>query len=151
MKTNTTPNAISRLLSLLLVVMALLGLGQTADAQHFNITSNWFVTNGVANLKNDGNNRTLAYNAVSNQVLVAYRGSPSSIAVLDAPTGNVLGNVTGSSTIATYCVGVADDGVIYGVPLANGVNANNLNIYAFTNWLSGIRQCYAQTGSDATS
>ncbi len=136
----------------ILMTMALVGMANLAGAQSYNFNFLWYATNGVANLVNDGNNRGLAYNVLSNQVYIAGRTSSSkAISVLDGTSGNVIATNFPNISIVPYNIGVADDGVIYGIPLANGVGANNLNLYAWTNWTSSQRQCYAQVGGDATS
>ncbi|SPE53156.1 exported hypothetical protein [Verrucomicrobia bacterium] len=147
------PGTTANLAALPVAVLLLLGLALPARAQHFLFTNIWvqYCTNGTGDLKADGNNRNVAYNAVSNQVYVGYRGSPSAVDVFDGAAGSFLGTLPDSSTVATYSVGVGDDGVIYGVPLANGVSGANLNIYSWTNWQSDIYHCYVQSGSDATS
>ncbi|HEV2693836.1 MAG TPA: hypothetical protein VG347_13165, partial [Verrucomicrobiae bacterium] len=122
------------------------------QAQSYTVSALWSVGNGTANLVNDNNNRGLAYNVISNQVYIAGRTSTAkAISVLDGTSGAVIAADFPNISVLPYNIGVADDGVIYGVPLANGVNANNLNIYAWTNWNSLQRQCYAQVGGDATS
>jgi hypothetical protein len=135
-----------------LTVTAVFGLASLASAQSYVPTFLWFATNTVANLVNDNNNRGLAYNAISNQVYIAGRtSSAKAISVLDGAAGTVIAANFPNISVTPYNIGVADDGVIYGVPLANGVGANNLNIYSWTNWNSLQRQCYAQIGGDATS
>lgn len=123
-----------------------------AGAQSYTLTRLWSVTNGTANLVNDGNNRGLAYNGLSNQVYVAGRTSAAkAISVIDAGSGAVIANNFPNISVLPYNVGVADDGVIYGVPLANGVGSANLNIYSWTNWNALQRPAYAQAAGDATS
>jgi hypothetical protein len=137
---------------ILLLVFVLIGTTDRASAQSYSFSSLWTVTNGTANLVNDGNNRGLAYNVISNQVYVAGRTSAAkAISVLDGTSGAVIAADFPNITVVPYTIGCADDGVIYGVPLANGVGANNLNIYSWTNWDSAQRQCFAQAGGDATS
>lgn len=134
------------------MILFLAGMARQAQAQSYTITSLWSAGIGTANLVNDGNNRGLAYNVLSNQVYIAGRTSAAkAISVLDGTSGAVIAADFPNISVVPYNVGVADDGVIYGVPLANGVGANNLNIYSWTNWNSLQRQCYAQVGGDATS
>ena len=141
-----------RLGGLLLAAAGFLSLTSPAGAQSYTLTPLWSAGIGTANLVNDNNNRSIAYNAISNQVYVAGRTSASkAISVFDGTSGAVIAANFPNISITPYNIGVADDGVIYGVPLANGVSAANLNIYAFTNWNSLQRQCYKQSGSDATS
>jgi hypothetical protein len=133
-------------------VLFLMGMARQTQAQSYTVTRLWSVGNGTANLVNDNNNRGLAYNVISNQVYIAGRTSAAkAISVLDGTSGAVIAADFPNISIVPYNVGVADDGVIYGVPLANGVNANNLNIYSWTNWNSLQRQCYAQVSGDAAS
>jgi len=135
-----------------LALFLAMGLAHLGDAQSYTLTLIWSITNGTANLVNDNNNRGLAYNLSSNQVYVAGRTTiAKAISVLDGASGAVIANNFPNISILPYHVGVADDGVIYGVPLANGVGSANLNIYSWTNWTSVQRQCYSQTGGDATS
>ena len=143
--------ALRQQVALPLIALTAFGVAIEAQAQHYNITTNWSIGVGTADLKNDSNTRGLGYNSVSNQVLVAYRGSPGAISVLDGNTGNVIAATLPGITIAPYNVGAGDDGVIYAIPLANGVGGNNLNLYSWTNAASTQRQCYAQVSGDATS
>ncbi|MGA9452249.1 MAG: immunoglobulin domain-containing protein [Verrucomicrobiia bacterium] len=137
---------------ILLATCAFFGLTDLASAQNYLMTNLWYAGIGTANLVNDNNNRGLAYDAVSNLVYIAGRTTSTlAISVLDATSGTVIANNFPNISITPYNVGVADDGVIYGVPLANGVSSANLNIYSWTNWQSLQRQCYVQSGSDATS
>ncbi len=136
----------------LLALGAFLALATFAGAQSYTITPLWYATNGIANIANNSNNRGLAYNVLSNQVYVASRNStPGSISVLDGTSGAVVANNLPGITIAPYNVGVADDGVIYALPLANGVGAAGFKIYAWTNYLATQRVCYTLTSGDATS
>lgn len=154
-KSNTSPwftCLTRRAIPALLAICAFLGLANLATAQSYTTTFLWYQTNGVANLVNDNNNRGIAYNILSNQVYVAGRTSAAkAISVLDGTSGEVIAANIPNVSVVPYTIGCADDGVIYGVPLANGVGASNLNIYSWTNWQSLQRQCYVQTGSDATS
>src|SRR5580693_4918596 len=93
-----------------LAAVALTGLARTASAQSFTVVSNWFVTNGVASthIATGDVNRGLAYNAVSNQVLVCNKGvtgsgSTPAIDVFDANTGNYLSSLsTAGISVGTF-------------------------------------------------
>jgi hypothetical protein len=136
----------------LLLTCAFFSMINRTNAQSYTATFLWYQTNGVANLVNDNNNRGLAYNVLSNQVYIAGRTTATkAISVLDGASGTVIAANFPNVSVTPYTIGCADDGVIYGVPLANGVGANNLNIYSWTNWQSLQRQCYVQSGTDATS
>ena len=143
---------IRRVIPALFAMAIYLAPANFASAQSYTLTPLWSFGIGTANMVNDGNNRSIAYNAISNQVYVAGRTSASkAISVIDATAGTVIASDFPNISVLPYNIGVADDGVIYGVPLANGVSANNLNIYAWTNWNSLQRQCYQQASGDAAS
>src|SRR5208282_3041145 len=135
MKQNSMPNPYNwfshrscRAIPTLLATCALFGLAGLAGAQSYNTTFLWYQTNGVANLVNDNNNRGIAYNILSNQVYVAGRTSAAkAISVLDGTSGAVVAANIPNVSVVPYTIGCADDGVIYGVPLANGVSSANLN------------------------
>ncbi len=147
-KTLTTPVRISSFLQrasrTLVAGLALLGLVQQAGAQHYNITSNWFVTNLVANthIATGDVNRGLAYDSISNQVFVCNKGitgsgSTPAIDVFDGTNGTYIGsaNVTGVST-GTFLldqVVVADDGVLYSANLQQTI-ISGFKIYRWNNW-----------------
>ncbi len=139
-------------LSLALMTLLTVCLEPQAGAQSYNISFLWYNTNGVANLANNGNNRGMAYNVLSNQVYVADRNStPGHISVMDGTAGTVLAANLPGITIAPYNVGVGDDGVIYAAPLQTSASASNLAIYSWQNWLASQTKCYTPSGSDATA
>jgi hypothetical protein len=138
----------------LLAAMLLLGLAHPAGAQvTWSLGNAWFVTNGVANLANNNNNRGLAYSAVSNQVFVATRSGATTgfIDVFDGTTGTLLsgaGGVTGAN-LGIDQIGIADDGTLYGMPLITSVSAGStVKLYSWTNWNSTPYVAYQSTASD---
>jgi hypothetical protein len=136
----------------LLTAIVSCGLTDHARAQHFIISSNWFVTtNSVANTDPSTGlhiaagdvNRGLAYNALSNQILVCNKGvngsgTMASIDVLDAVTGAYAGtaatNGISGGTFLLDQVVAADDGVIYSANLSTAVGSTAFKIYQWTNW-----------------
>ena len=135
-----------RLSPALFSTIAFFGLANLASAQHYQVSSNWFVSTNVLSsvnhICNGDVNRGLAYSAVSNQVYVCNKGTTGSgstpaIDVLDAGTGNYVGSavMTGvsSGTFLLDQVAVADDGVIYGMNLQQSVSSG-IKVYQWANW-----------------
>ena len=113
-----------------------------------NTTNYPFVTTDVTTAPNQ---RSIAYNALSNQVLVVSRtnyvtGSTNPmIYVLDASTGTnlytldtsvVSGGLAGSPALTLVCIGVADDGAVYAANVAAAV-ADKFSIYRWPNSANG--------------
>ncbi|MGD0261122.1 MAG: immunoglobulin domain-containing protein [Verrucomicrobiota bacterium] len=137
---------------LILTALLLTGLAHQAAAQTWSLGGAWSAANGVGHLANTGNNRGVAYGAVSNQVFVATRnGSSSAIDVFDGTAGTLLsgvGGVNGASTVAPDQIGVGDDGVLYAMPLATSVAAGSPQIYSWTNWNSTPYLAYQGASGD---
>ena len=113
-----------------------------------NTTNYPFVTTDVTTAPNQ---RSIAYNALSNQVLVVSRtnyvtGSTNPmIYVLDASTGTnlytldtsvVSGGLAGSPALTLVCIDVADDGAVYAANVAAAV-ADKFSIYRWPNSANG--------------
>src|SRR4029077_8263619 len=137
-----------------LSLAVLLGLGVVgrAPAQNWSLGSAWYVTNTVAHLANNNNNRGVAYSVISNQVFVATRnGASSAIDVFDGTTGTLLsgaGGVNGASTAIPDQIGVADDGVLYAVQLNTAVTTGSpLKLYSWTNWTTAPNLIYQSTNA----
>jgi hypothetical protein len=142
--------------ALLPTAVALLALaGQTLCAQTYTLTNVWTVPTNVVSanniILNGDNNRSFAYDAISNQVFVAARGGGSpapGIQVLDGATGTTLGmldktGVSGGSIAALNSVRVAGDGAIYAANWTAPTPASLLKIYRWANWLSVPTTAYA--------
>jgi hypothetical protein len=91
----------------------------------------WLTSSGSAT-------RSLAYNSLSNQVLVASRAAGlTNIYVLDGDTGALLYTLDittiapGSGTYPLNCVAAADDGAIYAGNLILDGTASTYNLYAY--------------------
>jgi hypothetical protein len=83
--------------------------------------------------------RTIAYNSLSNQLLVVKGNSPVKISVVNPDTGTVLytlrtdGIVTGTAqTILLAGIGVADDGAVYAANVAQSDNSFKVYRWADT-------------------
>lgn len=99
------------------------------------------------NTSTQNNNTTgLAYNPVTNKVLVAQRND--NIYILNAETGTQEGTVTlggalGSEAFKFNKIRVTSDGVIYGITLATG--AGTCNIYRWANQTTAPTLCASFT------
>ena len=131
-------------------------LCQRASAQvTYALTNVWYVPTNVVAANNlivpGDNNRSLAYDAISNQVFVAARGGGApapGIEVLDAANGNFLGllnktAVSGGSIAVLNQIGAADDGAIYAANWTSPTPASLIKLYRWTNWLSLAAVAYA--------
>jgi len=112
------------------------------------MTRLWTLPAGSRSYLNaDNTDRGMAYNAVSNHVLVVTRTQGAQVFVLDGDTGADLWRLqtptevipTGASTPGGFrlnMLGVADDGVVYAANLTTGAgetDANALRIYRWEN------------------
>lgn len=124
-------NILYRFSSKLLLAAGLwLGLAIAASAQTLSNAWELSVPDANGDLAADNNARGLAYNSVSNQVILATRTGGNKAVVYDANTGALVGrmNMTGVSGGATFtwnAVACADDGVLYGF----NVSASTFKIY----------------------
>ena len=93
----------------------------------------------------DNTDRGVAYNTVSNHVLVVTRTQGAQIYVLDADTGADLWRLqvptevipTGASTPGGFrlnMLGVADDGVVYAANLTTGAGETDANAFRIYRW-----------------
>ena len=136
-------------LALMVAVWALAG---TAQAQTWSLIPSWFDTNGIGSLANSGNNRGIAYSAISNQVFVATRTGATTgiIDVYDGTAGTLLSSTTGvnGSNLGIDQIGVGDDGVILGSPLNTGLSTSSpVKLYTWTSWTATPTLAYQSTGS----
>lgn len=106
----------------------------------FHLTPLWSVVAGTTNYSTTAgssggtpNERCIAYNSLSNQLLVAYgpSGKVPAVWVVDASTGQYLyrlntNNVSGGSTLTLAGIAVADDGAVYA---CNAANNTTFRIY----------------------
>jgi hypothetical protein len=104
------------------------------------LSNAWKIATGTGNLDGStGNNanRSVAYSAISNQVFVANK-TTTSISVFDGSSGSLIGSVNMSGvsggTFGINQLGVADDGVLYGVNLTTAAAAGNFKIYRWADW-----------------
>ena len=136
----------------ILAALLLLGLARQTTAQTWSLGSAWSAPNGTANLANNNNNRGLAYSAVSNQVFVATRSGATTgfIDVFDGTSGSLLSGANGvnGASLGIDQIGIADDGTLYGMPLATSVAAGTPQIYSWTNWNSTPYLAYQSTSGD---
>jgi hypothetical protein len=138
---------------LILAALLMVGLAHQAAAQTWSLGSAWSASNGTGQLANNNANRGLAYSTVSNQVFVATRnGASSAIDVFDGTTGTLLsgaGGVNGASAVVPDQIGIANDGVLYAMPLNTGVSTGSpLQLYSWTNWNSTPYFAYQSSTSD---
>jgi hypothetical protein len=144
------------------------GLSQQASAQSYTLSALWTntlpglttvaYTAGATNLyatnaagTQDGGNRGMTYNPVSNLVYVAYRaGGVANVPVVayNGNTGAVVTNLAGSAGLQLDQLGCADDGVVYGTSLYTSVAAGN-KIYSWANATAPIATNYVAVGGDA--
>lgn len=124
------PRATKRIVMLVLIVGLWHSLAATSTAQ--TLTNVWenSVPDPNGDFANDNSSRCLAYNSVSNQVILASRTGSNRAVVYDADTGSLVGrmNMTGISGGATFSwnsIACADDGVVYGF----NVSATTFKIY----------------------
>jgi len=105
------------------LLLTVLTLSQAAQADYV-VTNAWKVLPGAAHIATGDNNRGIAYSLPANKVFVSNKGTPA-IDVIDGTLGTNSGtavgsvNVTGVSggNFAVSCLGVSDDGVLYGANL----------------------------------
>lgn len=142
-------------LKLLLSAMLLTGAGSPAGAQPWSLGGAWSAANGVAHLANNNGNRGLAYSAVSNQVFVATRSGATTgaIDVFDGTTGMLLSGANGvnGANLGIDQIGIADDGILYGMPLITSVSGSGgglVSVYSWTNWNSTPYLAYQSSGTD---
>jgi hypothetical protein len=119
--TNTFRSRWSRYLTLL-ALLGSLGWMPLAQAQSLVLSNLWSAAAGTESypfLKNDHSSRGLAYNPVTDHILVPSRTGTPAIHILDSTTGAVLGTlpydagiITGGN-FAVNMIGITDDGVIY--------------------------------------
>ena len=133
--------------------MLVLCLALPAGAQTWSLGSAWSAANGVGHLANTGNNRGIAYSAVSNQVFVATRlgATTGAIDVFDGATGALLSGADGvnGASLGIDQIGVGDDGILYGMPLQTAVSGSALvTVYAWSNWNSTPYIAYQSSGAD---
>ena len=137
-----------------LSALLLVGLAGQATADTWTLGSAWFVTNNVAHIANNGNNRGLAYSTASNQVFVATRSGATTgfIDVFDGTTGTLLSGANGitGANLGVDQIGISDDGTnLYGMPLNTGVSGSSLlTVYCWTNWNSTPYVAYQSSGTD---
>lgn len=140
----------------LAAVLFLAGIALPAQGQTYALTNVWYVPATAVSANNlittGDQNRSLAYDAVSNQVFVAAKagGSPApGIEVLDAATGGFLGlldkTVVSGGTFALNQVKVAADGAIYTANLQTPAvgPGTPTKIYRWTNWQSVATVAFA--------
>ena len=88
-------------------------------------------------ITNDANARGLAYNPITDHVIIVSRTGGLTVNAVDAATGNQIGtlNTTGiaGGTFALSMIGVGDDGAIYGANLITTSLTNNFKIYRWAN------------------
>lgn len=91
-------------------------------------------------LANDNNQRGLAWNPVTNNLLLVNRTGALSVNVLNGVSGNDQGTlnlgtgvITGSSTFAGSMIAAADDGAIYMSNLTTNVSTSAYKIYRWAN------------------
>lgn len=93
-------------------------------------------------LTNDNLTRGLAYNPLTNNVLVASRSSGNLVRVLDGNTGLETGafNMTGvtGGDFALNMIGVADDGAVYLTNLRTNTSTNTFRVYRWADEATGL-------------
>ncbi len=143
----------STALCLAVVIFAVMLMAGRIQAQTWTLSSAWSAANGIGHLANNNDNRGIAYSVLSNQVFVTSRAGATTgnIDVFDGTAGTLLSgtNITGGN-LGIDQIGVADDGVIYGMPLqtAQGSSAP-ITLYSWTNWVNnGPYTAYASTATD---
>ncbi len=119
--------------------LLLAGLVQHGYSQSYSLTNVWVVTNNTpsTHITTGDNNRGMAYDAISNQVLVVNKGVPT-IDVFSS-SGSYVGSVDASWTVGGNFkvdqVVVAEDGVIYGGNLQTAPSGTApFKIYRWSSW-----------------
>ena len=125
---------------------------QCANADNWSLGGAWYATNTIAHLANAGNNRGLAYSALSNQVFVATRTAAATgfIDVFDGTTGALLSGANGvnGANLGIDQIGIGDDGTLYAMPLATSVATSTpVKIYSWTNWNTAPFLAYQSTSA----
>ena len=120
---------------LMTLLLAVIGVAGSIQAQTYTVTNLFTIPTGVGVLANSTGLRGMAYDSVSNLVYVA--STAPVISAYDGSVSNYLGNfnvtgVSGGSTFNLDQIGVAGDGAIYGINLSTGNN----KLYRWTNWTS---------------
>jgi hypothetical protein len=116
----------------------MLPLSQSTRADYV-VTNVWKVLPGAAHIATGDNNRGIAYGLSANKVFVSNKGSVA-IDVIDASQGTNGGTAVGSvvttgvsgGNFAINCLGVADDGVLYGANL--NTTAKSSPFYRIYRW-----------------
>jgi len=123
-----------QVLALLLAVWAMAGITRAQGT--YSLVSLFSVPQGTGNIVSSGNDRGLAYDAVSNLVYVSSSGG--SIGAYNGTSGSYLGafNLTGvgGGTFAVDQVGVADDGAIYSLNLTTTSATVTNRLYRWSSW-----------------
>ena len=115
----------------------LIALGATSACAQLQMDPLWSIAPGQRSYITSGDlQRGIAYNPVTDSVLIVNRNGGLSVNRVAGATGADLGtlNVTGitGGTAALNMIGVADDGVIYGVNLTTDSTATAFKIYRWT-------------------
>jgi hypothetical protein len=136
-----------------IVAATVLSLAGAAGAAQLTLAQNplWTAPVGNANypfITNDNNQRGLAFNPVTGNVLVANKptSATAGVYVLNGQTGAVLGNLNTSGiaggTFLYSMMGIGDDGAIYAANLttdSSGTGVNNpLKIYRWASESAGL-------------
>jgi hypothetical protein len=104
------------------------------------LTPLWKIAPGDrAYVSNDNNQRGVAYNPATGNVLLVSRTGGNRIYVLDGRTGaelrqlNVDTTVISGGTFVVNMIGVSDDGVVYAASLTTDSAATGLSVYRWEN------------------
>ena len=156
--TRLTPASarLAKYASIPILAALLLAGSQRAGAQvTYALTNVWYVPTNAASANNiittSDQNRSLDYDAVSNQVFVVAKAGTApqpGIEVLDAATGSFLGlldkTVVAGGTFLLNQVKVARDGAIYAANLVSPGSATSITkIYRWANWQSPATVAWA--------
>ncbi|HNQ72700.1 MAG TPA: immunoglobulin domain-containing protein [Verrucomicrobiota bacterium] len=122
----------------------------TAGAQGLKLENVWSLQPGDRDyLGTSTTERGLAYNPVTDHVLIVHRANPVVVAVLDAATGSDLSTldtsgVVNPGTFALSKIGVAADGAIYAANFGTiGSSTPAFTVYRWADESSGCTIAYA--------
>jgi hypothetical protein len=167
--TNSSLTVVSAVTNYYFVVVTNIAGGQTSSVALISdvpsvtnsvVTPILSLATGSANtnlffLANDDNTRGMAYDPITSRLVVANKNGGAHVYLLDANTGNYLGqlnttgmNPNGALTFTIDQVVVADDGVVYAGDLA----INNAQSFNLTSWSSATTNATAYAAyTDVTS
>jgi hypothetical protein len=152
-----TPKTFPAIARFPLIVATCLAAAGTTLAQTVTLSNTWAqiasATPATNNLDTANDNRGLAFNSFSNQVLVNNKGAHS-IFAYDATTGAVVGGVNSNGlSLGNFTlnkIGVAGDGILYGANLNTSVSSASApyKLYSWSNYSQAPYNCFITSATD---